>query len=222
LKADPKNLLKKYFDIQLYYANWGTRIVAFKVPTNVVDFALLKQYDNNETVRVTQSGNDVLVRITANCEDAEEWWEVSQKISKYVSLRDDIMAGDYRCLYIAWLAGYNEQPKKKTLPTPPIPSGMKKLSGTLQSFIDFMYLDAETVNTAVESANAEELPEPTLKEIKDWVANLPEEDWQKILVELIQEKTAAQIIQRELKNRFLKERKTNLQKSSCPKKPLKK
>src|SRR5215469_12998796 len=25
LKADPDKLLKKYFDVHLYYANWGTR-----------------------------------------------------------------------------------------------------------------------------------------------------------------------------------------------------
>ena len=30
LKADPLKLMRKYFDIHLYYANWGTRVIMFK------------------------------------------------------------------------------------------------------------------------------------------------------------------------------------------------
>jgi len=224
LKADPEKLLKKYFDVHLYYANYGTRTIMFKVPANTVDLSLIEQYNNGETVRVTKSGSHVIVDMTADSEDEEEWWEESQKVSKYVSFRDDIMGGDYRCLYIAWLAGYNERPRKKT---PPIPPGMKKLSGTLRAFVDFMYLDEKKLQAAIESANDKEPPEPTLKEIKDWVENLPDKDRQKVLIDLLQEKTTAQVIQRELRNRFLKERKTETSnikppKNPCPKKPVKK
>ena len=219
LSGNVGDMLKKYFDVHLYYASWGTRIIMFKIPAKTVDFSLLKQYHNNETVRITQSDNQVIVDITADCEEAEEWWEESQKISKYVSFRDDLMAGDYRCLYIAWLAGYHEKSRKKV---PPIPPGMKKLSGTLRSFISFMYLDEETLDAALESASDEEPPEPTLKEIKDWIANLPDKDRQAILVDLLVEKTPAQIIGRELKNRFLQERKTKTKETSCPRKQVKK
>jgi hypothetical protein len=212
------NLLKKYFDVHLYYASYGTRIIMFKVPTITVEFQLLKQYDNGETVRVSKSGSHVIVNITADSEDAEEWWEESQKISKYVSFRDDLMSGDCRCLYIAWLAGYEDRKQK----TPPIPPNMKKLSGTLRSFVDFMYLDEKRLLKALELADNEELPEPTIKNIKDWVANLPDKDRQKILVDLLQDKTVAHIVQRELKNRFLKEYNAETSKTTCPKKPVKK
>jgi len=146
LSGGVESMLKKYFDVHLYYANWGTRIVMFKVPANTVDFPLLKQYDNGETVRIAKSGNHVIIDITADSEDSEEWWEDSLNISKYISFRDDLMAGDYRCLYLAWLAGCNGRKKM-----PPIPPGMKKLSGTLQTFIEFMYLDEKTLSAALES-----------------------------------------------------------------------
>jgi hypothetical protein len=220
LGANPESLVKKYFDVHLFYASYGTRIVMFKVPAKTIDFPLLKQYDNGETVRITKSGSDVIVDITADCEDSEGWWDESPKISKYVSFRDDLMAGDYRCLYIAWLAGDSERVRKRG--TPPIPPGIKKLSGTLRSFIGFMYLDEKEFAASVESASDDKPAEPTSKEIKDWVASLPDKDCQKILVDLLQEKIAAQIVQRELQNRFLKERKTLTSKTSCPKKQLKK
>jgi len=225
LSGDVESMLKKYFDVHLYYANWGTRIIMFKVPAQTVDFSLLKEYDNGETVCVKTSGNYVIVDITADCDGPDEWWEESEKINKYVSFRDDLMAGDYRCLYIAWLAGYYEDTQKKK--TPPIPPGMKKLTGTLKAFVDFMYLDEDTLTTALESASDNEPSLPTLKEIKDWVAGLPDKDRQKILVDLLQEKTPAQIIQSELRNRFLKERNLETSKpktpeTSCQKKPRKK
>jgi len=225
LSGDVDRMLKKYFDVHLYYANWGTRIIMFKFPAPAVDFALLKEYDNGETVRVKTSGNHVIVDLTADCDESDEWWEESLKINKYVSFRDDLMAGDYRCLYIAWLAGYAECPRKKK--TPPIPPGMKKLTGTLQAFVDFMYLDETQWTTALESVGDHERSEPTHREIKDWVAGLPDQDRQQIIVDLLLEKTTAQIIQRELRNRFLKERrhetsKTKPSETPCPKKAGKK
>ena len=219
--ADTEKLLKKYFDVHLHYASYGTRIIMFKIPAITVDFSLLKQYDNGATVSVAKSGSHVIVDITADSDDSEEWWEESPKINKYVSFRDDLMSGDCRCLYIAWLAGdYEHSRKRKT--SPPIPPGIKKLSGTLRSFVDFMYLDEERLQKALELADNEEPPAPTTKDIKDWVANLPDKDCQKVLVDLLQDKVAAQIIQRELKNRFLKDYKTEPSKVSCLKKPSKK
>jgi len=229
LRGNVDNMLKKYFDVHLYYANWGTRIIMFKVPAQSVDFSLLKEYDNGETVRVKTSDNHVIVDITADCDNSDERWEESEEINNYVSFRDDLMAGDYRCLYIAWLAGYDECPRKKKTPkkTPSIPPGMKKLTGTLQAFVDFMYLDENKLKTALESASVGELSEPTLKEIKDWVACLPDKDRQKIIVDLLLEKTTTQIVQRELRIRFLKERnletsKTKTSETPCQKKPVKK
>jgi len=224
LSGDVESMLKKYFDVHLYYANWGTRIIMFKVPAQTVDFSLLKEYDNGETVRVKTIGKHVIVDITADCDSPDEWWEESEKISKYVSFRDDLMAGDYRCLYIAWLAGYYEDSRKKTKKTPPIPPGMKKLTGTLRAFVDFMYLDKDQLTTVLESASDNELSEPMPKEIKNWVAGLPDKDRQQIIVDLLQEKTPAQIVQRELRNRFLKERnhepsKTKTSETSCQRKP---
>jgi len=78
-----------------------------------------------------------------------------------------------------------------------------------------------------ESASVGELSEPTLKEIKDWVACLPDKDRQKIIVDLLLEKVTAQIVQRELRIRFLKERnletsKTKTSETPCQKKPVKK
>ncbi|MDR3111017.1 MAG: hypothetical protein LBU65_15210 [Planctomycetaceae bacterium] len=206
LKTNPKVLMEKYFDVHLYYANWGTRIIMFKVPAKSVDFDLMKQYETEETLRITKKGVSVIIDITADVEENEEWWKIETEIKKFISLRDDLIAGDYRCLYIAWLA-QNRNENKGKYKIPPVPAKIKKLTETLRSFADFMYLDSDTLTTAVQSAGTNALKEPTFKEIKTWVTELPEKDKQKFLIYLLQEKESVQNIQRNLRKRFLDDRK---------------
>jgi len=137
-------------------------------------------------------------------------------------IRDDLMAGDYRCLYIAWLArGWDDDDDEDDeSESPPIPAGMKNLTGTLKSFAEFMYLDKATLKKAIENAG-DDPKKPTAKEVKDWIATLPEKDKTKILSDLLLEKELPQVIQRDLLSRFLKEQtkaspKPSTQEKKCP------
>jgi len=85
LKADPLNLVKKYFDIHLYYARYGTRIIMFKIPAKRVDLDLVKQYENCDTLTIYENGTDLIFRLTADTEECDEWWEESLGIKKYAS-----------------------------------------------------------------------------------------------------------------------------------------
>ena len=215
LKAEPIKLVKKYFDAHCYYANWGTRILMLKVPAKSVDLPLVQQYANDETLDIVKNGSNVIFDFTADIDYNEEWWEIESEIKKFISLRDSIIAGDYRCLYIAWLAAqYDDEDddigkkcrRKKPKMTPPIPPGMKNLTGQLRSFVDFMYLSESTLEKAIQNASAEEPLTPTLKEIKAWIADLSDKDREKVLVDLIQGKELPQTVQRELLQRFLDDR----------------
>ncbi|WP_067515039.1 hypothetical protein [Endozoicomonas ascidiicola] len=41
LKADPRQLLAKFFDAYVYVSNFGCKVFAIKVPRNLLDEALL-------------------------------------------------------------------------------------------------------------------------------------------------------------------------------------
>lgn len=55
-------------------------------PAKSVDFPLLKQYDNGETVRVTKSGSHVIIDITADSDD-DEWWEERRMVGRELENR---------------------------------------------------------------------------------------------------------------------------------------
>ncbi len=48
-KADPRELVAKYFDAFLYYANWGTRRLILRVPSARLELKIAKQYCASHT-----------------------------------------------------------------------------------------------------------------------------------------------------------------------------
>ena len=78
LKAEPLKLMKTYFDVHLYYANWGTRVAMFKIPGDLVDINFVRKYETDETLKIHQSGTDVIFQMTANTDDSDEWWELGE------------------------------------------------------------------------------------------------------------------------------------------------
>jgi len=223
-KGKPLELMKKYFDAHIYYACWATRVFMLKVPTKCVDLKLAKKYCTEHTFTIVENGADLIFCFHIWVECGDGWWDEDGATHQLISLRDDILGGDYRCLYLAWLARQYDSNDYKDDDgnSPPVPAGLRHLTEPLKTFAEFMFLEDADLDE-VAKLSVDDVPKlPTLKEIKDWIADLPEKDCRKVLVDLLQEKMAAQVILRELKIRFLKERKTNPQKLQCPQKPVRK
>lgn len=64
LKANPRDLLVKYFDASLYFANWLFLEVAFRYPKSALDLKMLRRYAAGPTVDVRSTGPDVVVAIS--------------------------------------------------------------------------------------------------------------------------------------------------------------
>jgi len=43
-KGDPAHFLERYFDVMLYYANWGTHSLMMNVPADAIDPTMLEHY----------------------------------------------------------------------------------------------------------------------------------------------------------------------------------
>jgi hypothetical protein len=99
LKANPRDLVVKYFDASLYFANWLFLEVAFRYPRGALDFKTLHRYATGHPVEVRSTGPDVIVAISVEsdgetfdtAEDATSW------LSSLVALRADIAAATTGC-----------------------------------------------------------------------------------------------------------------------------
>jgi len=102
LKGDPDRWMEKYFDAFLYLANWGTRRLMLRVPTRVVDPAVVREYCSDDSLNCRINGDNLIISFRSD-EEESEWVEGEGWLGSLIQLRSDLTHGDYRCLYLGWL-----------------------------------------------------------------------------------------------------------------------
>jgi hypothetical protein len=183
-KGNPLKLVEKYFDAFLYVANWGTRWMMFKVPRNLVDVDLAKKYCPGDSATIHEKGNQIIFEFTSETENYE-WEEGEGWLSSLITLRADILHGDYRSLYLAWLYCTQMQEMEDDELEPPVPPNLTALNATLKTFIDFMRIDTDLVAVAAEESDSKS-PQTDSKALKNWIHNLPASEKDDILFRLVE------------------------------------
>lgn len=110
-KGDPHALVAKYFDAFLYYANWGTHRLILRVPTARLDAKVVRQYcpvlssrsrRNSGVATATIVDAHFVIDLWSEDGSGGDWSEPDRgSLSALVPIRNELMAGDYRALYLA-------------------------------------------------------------------------------------------------------------------------
>ena len=154
-KHDARKVLLQYFDAYLYMANWGTRRLLFRFPKSVIDPQAIQPYCRENFLTLDLKGNYYLLEFSLDNEEPDyEWLEGEGMLGKLTPIREQIMQGDYRALYLSWLkAASIEDPEEDNPETePPIPAGLSKMNSSHQAFIEFFELDEHLVNAAAKAS----------------------------------------------------------------------
>ena len=120
-------------------------------------------------------GDALILDISFPDEDGGHWFEGEARLSALAPLRDDILNGDYRALYLAWLlaAAANDGARSAHDEElePPVPPGLKELSAPLAEFVRFFQLDPFLVQAAAQASEPlRPAPAPALDAL---IARLP-------------------------------------------------
>jgi hypothetical protein len=67
-------------------------------------------------------------------------------------LRDDLLRGDYRALYLIWLKILQVDDILHSVIEPPVPMGLKTLTPALRRFVEFFEIDEGLVNAAAQAS----------------------------------------------------------------------
>ena len=103
LKGDPRDWMKRYFDLHVYLAYWRTAIFMLRLPRQVFDSTVFHAFtaDGVFEVEATPS-HRVLVWTLEDAEDSDcfvheggEGW-----MSRLAPLREELLRGDLRGLYV--------------------------------------------------------------------------------------------------------------------------
>jgi hypothetical protein len=183
-KHDPRQVLLDYFDAFLYQANWGSQRLMFRFPKDVLDTTAIQPYLLEEVIILTHFGEYDVLDIDINDEEGYSLVKAEGALGQMTPLRDQIIRGDYRLLYLAWLrastpysphAGAwdgdeDEYDEEEQEPVgvygrgagasahdghePPVPPGLGALTGSLQRFIEVFDVDTYLVQAAAQASPA--------------------------------------------------------------------
>ncbi len=156
-RHEPVEVLVRYFDAFLYYANWGMQQVAFRFPRGLLDERMLQPYLWEDCAELEPSGDYLILSISDPREDGDHCFEGEANLSALASLREDILSGDLRTLYLGWLLAAATSDIDEEL-EPPVPPGLSEITAPLAEFVLFFQLDpflVQAAATASETLNPE-------------------------------------------------------------------
>src|SRR5713226_8670208 len=148
-KHDPIDVLHKFFDGFLYWANWGAPELALRFPHGILPVDLIDGYDLDDFVTFTQHPDyDIFDIQFGEMEGPDEW--IEYELGSLIAIRDELMEGDLRALYIVWLAaqimieGYDEEEEEDwEISVPPVPPGFGTLTAAQQALAELFRVPQE-------------------------------------------------------------------------------
>jgi hypothetical protein len=186
-KYDPIKVLHDYFDGFLYWANWGSPRLALRFPHGILPADLIDGYDFDEFVTFTKHPDyDILDMHFGEMEAPDEWTEYD--LGSLISIRDELMEGDLRALYIAWLAtmrmlgSYDEEEEDEDVIAPPVPPAFATLTAAQQALAELFQLPEELLVAVAKHSHTTQLS--INDDFVSWVELLPEERRKNYLVRL--------------------------------------
>jgi hypothetical protein len=193
-KHDPIDVLHKFFDGFLYWANWGAPELAFRFPHGILPADLIDSYDLEDFVTFTQHRDYDILDIHFGEMGAPDEW-IDYELGSLIAIRDELMEGDLRALYIVWLAGqlmiegYEEDEDEEEdeeedweISVPPVPPAFGKLTAAQQALAELLRVPQELLVAAARHSSA--AVSTTGDDFAAWVKLLPPERQHGYLVRL--------------------------------------
>ena len=159
----PKDLItvtEKYFDAMFLINNLGTTRLIFKFPRALLKTDRIRQYCSENGLEIIEKSDFILLDIAYSEEDGGgNWIEGEGWLSSLISLRNDIINEDYRCLYLIWLkdsissyeGGWGNFVSGDY--EPKVPDGLNDLNDALQDFVDIFQINKDCIIAAAENSN---------------------------------------------------------------------
>jgi hypothetical protein len=149
LKADPADWMRRYFDAFVYTANWCSCRLALRVPLSTFRKAELKPFAVGRTLAVEASGEHWIVDWSLDESEDNDRFAVDEGdgwMSRLAPLREELLRGDLRPLYLGWLAsadGLDDDALE-----PEVPPGLAELSPPQQALAEFIEVDPDLLAAA--------------------------------------------------------------------------
>ena len=185
-KGDALALMEEFFDAFVYVTNWGTHELMLRLPRRLLSRAVADTYCMAESIRAKYKGDHIVVTFRSEDEDAGDIGEEDGDgwMSALSPLRAELASGDWRSLYLGWLASAQALDLDDDALEPPVPSGLGALSTAQQMLASFLRVGPDLIYVASEASQPLE-PAVSRQSIEAWVRGLADSEKTKLLVRLV-------------------------------------
>jgi hypothetical protein len=183
----------KYYDAFFYFADWGSFQCSLVFPEGCLVLDDIEPYltagDREFGARLSCSGESDRFILTWEYDEEATCWddpeEIGGLLGRLSGIREQVMRGDYRALFLVWLANFDpDWMEDEEGVVPPIPPGMNRLSDALRCLAEQLCIEEELLQVAAEFSCGNQAPEPT--PIADVIDTLSVAEMKHLLVRVAQ------------------------------------
>ncbi len=172
-RGDPDELVRRYFDVFTYHANWGTRWCMFRLPLAVFDPTDVTPFLGGSVLEHKVVDGYVILDFRWQEEEPPNYDLLEENpIDSLMAIRQELAAGDLRPLYIGWLAGCDPWDEDDGTAGPPVPPGLSELTEAQATLAEFLYVGADLLAAAAEHSAAYQASQPTRADYAGWLAQV--------------------------------------------------
>lgn len=190
LKADPADWMRRYFDAFVYAANWCSCRLALRVPLATFRRADLKSFATKYVLTIETGDEHWIFDWSLNeSEDYDRFAEEdgSGWMRRLAPLRDELLRGDLRPLYLGWLASAGGGELRDGALEPEVPPGLSDLSTPQQALVEFLEIDPDMlVAASAGSAHVSPTDAEEGNRLDEWLAEWSRAEMVAVLKQIAQ------------------------------------
>jgi hypothetical protein len=227
-RGNPRKLMESYFDAHVYVSNFGTVTFMLRLPRTVLADDTLARYATEDGLDWWTTDVYTILEWRLDGDPPDEWIEGEGWMSQLLPIRDELVRGDYRSLYIGWLSSVvggslepedeeDEEEDSDSLEEedydegsgtfdrePPVPAGLGSLTGSQVALAEFLCIDSDLIAAAAEASPDVPANDVSDPRVAEWVAQLPEQEVRALIARILHGEGLR--IQTELQSRYYRSR----------------
>lgn len=201
-KGNRTGLMQRFYDAHVYLNNCGTAVFMLRVPLAALDRKSVEPF----TIEDVFEGEATTTHwvLTWSLGETEDYDRFSEEdgpgwMARLAPLREELVRGDRRSLYIGWLAAVSQGLIDDDESEPYLSEGLAPFSAAQQALAEFLDVDTDLLNGAG-SNRPHARVQVTEQEVDAWLATVPEAELRSWVKQLLTGQ--GQEAERAVKRRF--------------------
>ena len=203
LKADPIDFMRRFFDAHVYLANWGEALFMVRLPLEAIDEQTIKAFCTSSHLTFKKVPDHWLLTWSlGETEDDDRFGfvEGSGWMARLAPVRDELLRGDLRSLYVGWLRAVTTREADVDDLEPLALNGLQELTAAQQALAEFLDVDVDLLAGAGFDSKPIQPVEADETDLDAWLDQLPTSEIKEYLKLIVSGQGAS--AERELKRHY--------------------